>query len=180
MARLPHLTIATLVVAAASTSLLGSACGGSPEQIPETPKTAAPPTEPAPEPAPAPAKPDKPALGPWPTFERPANPPDMKPDGSIANVDTVVNGMGGDLNRCYQRELAENPSAAGSVRLRVSIEPRGEVNSVQLLSQTGNLSAALLRCVAKVVGSRWFLGAGSGATLELPLTLAPDKPRKEG
>ena len=79
----------------------------------------------------------------------------------------------------YDRELAENPAAKGSVRLRVQIEAKGDVNSVQLLSQTGNLSAALLRCVAKVVGSRWFLAVGSGATLELPLTLAPDGPHKE-
>lgn len=177
MGRPPHPRIASLVVVAAIAACVG-ACGGSPEQIPETPKTAAPPVEPAPEPTPAPKAAEKP-LAPWPTFERPATPPDMKPDGSIANVDTVVNGMGSDLNRCYQRELAENPSASGTLRLRVSIEPRGEVNSVQLLSQTGNLSAALMRCAAKVVASRWFLSGGSGATLELPLTLAPDKARKE-
>jgi hypothetical protein len=178
MARLPLVTIAPIVVAF-TIATLSAACG-SPEPIPETPKPAATPEpEPQPEPGPAAVPPAKPKLDPWPTFERPATPPPMTPDGSVANVDTVVNGMGGDLKRCYDRELAENPLAKGSVRLRVQIEPKGDVNSVQLLSQTGNLSASLLRCVAKVVGSRWFLAVGTGASLELPLTLAPDAPRKE-
>jgi len=151
-----------------------SACGAGPPPEPKTPAQPAPAaSEPKSQPKPAPVA--KPEPEPWPTFERPPGPPaPAAPDGSVANVDTVVGGMGGDLKRCYDRELQDNPASKGSFRLRVQIEPKGEVNSVALLSQSGTLSALLLRCCAKVVGSRWFASpGGSGATLELPLTLAP-------
>lgn len=83
--------------------------------------------------------------------------------------------MGRDFKRCYDRELLESPVATGAFRIRATIESAGNVESVVLLTQSGNLSAALLRCCANVVRSRWFARPqGGGATVELPLKFTPD------
>lgn len=59
-------------------------------------------------------------------------------EGAIANASRVVAGMRAGFRNCYNRELAMNPDAQGTIRLTINVGVGGEVKSV-----TAALSGAL-------------------------------------
>jgi Vault protein inter-alpha-trypsin domain/von Willebrand factor type A domain len=67
--------------------------------------------------------------------------------GTVANAARVVAGMRAGFRNCYQRGLAENPDARGSLRLAIKVGPSGEVTNVTPSSVTASLSGSVVACV---------------------------------
>ena len=55
---------------------------------------------------------------------------------SKADAETVLRGVRGELNACYQKEHAQNSSLAGRVTFRLSIDGRGRVPLSEVVTST--------------------------------------------
>src|SRR6187399_2900561 len=66
--------------------------------------------------------------------------------GTVSNASRVVAGMRAGFRNCYNRGLAVNPDAAGSIRLSIRVGPGGEVQSVTAVP-AGNLPGSVVGCV---------------------------------
>ena len=91
--------------------------------------------------------------------------------GTVSNASRVVAGMRAGFRACYQRGLAENPDAAGSIRLTIQVGPGGEVTSVSA-SQSGSLPPSVVSCVRARAQAAQFDGpeGGQGAVIAVPVT----------
>lgn len=90
--------------------------------------------------------------------------------GVVSNAARVVAGMRAGFSRCYQRGLAENPDAGGSIKLTIRVGPGGEVVGVTA-SPSGNLSATVVSCVQARVGVAQFEPPeGGSAVISVPVT----------
>jgi len=90
--------------------------------------------------------------------------------GTVSNASRVVAGMRAGFRACYQRGLAENPDAAGSIRLTIRVGAGGEVAGVQA-SQSGSLPASVVSCVqARAQAAQFDAPEGGSAVIQVPVT----------
>jgi hypothetical protein len=90
--------------------------------------------------------------------------------GNVSNAARVVAGMRAGFRNCYQRGLAENPDAAGSIRLTIRVGPGGEVAGVSP-SPSGNLPASVISCVvARAQAAQFDQPEGGSAVIAVPVT----------
>jgi len=77
------------------------------------------------------------------------------------------------IQRCYERELRNNPTLGGRVAVRFSIQPTGTVSGVTATENTTG-SAAVANCVTTVVrGLRFTEGPeGGSVTYTFPFVFA--------
>ncbi|MEM7610043.1 MAG: AgmX/PglI C-terminal domain-containing protein, partial [Myxococcota bacterium] len=81
---------------------------------------------------------------------------------SRAEVQRVINGKVGRIQRCYERALLSNASLAGRIAFSWTIRPNGRVGGVRQASSTlGN--AGVSNCVAGVIRSMRFPRPQGGA-----------------
>jgi hypothetical protein len=90
--------------------------------------------------------------------------------GSVSNAARVVAGMRAGFRNCYQRGLAENPDASGSIRLTIKVGPGGEVAGVSP-SPSGSLPASVISCVvARAQAAQFDPPEGGAAVIAVPVT----------
>jgi hypothetical protein len=90
--------------------------------------------------------------------------------GTVSNAARVVAGMRAGFRNCYQRGLAENPDAAGSIRLTIRVGAGGEVAGVSP-SPTGTLPASVISCVvARAQAAQFDPPEGGSAVIAVPVT----------
>jgi hypothetical protein len=90
--------------------------------------------------------------------------------GSVSNAARVVAGMRAGFRNCYQRGLAENPDAAGSIRLTIRVGPGGEVAGVSP-APSGSLPASVISCVvARAQAAQFDPPEGGSAVIAVPVT----------
>ena len=91
--------------------------------------------------------------------------------GVVGNASQVVAGMRPAFRSCYQRYgLAENPDAAGSIRLTLRVGAGGEVAGVSA-SATGSLPAAVVSCVeTRARAGQFNVPEGGSAVVVVPVT----------
>jgi outer membrane biosynthesis protein TonB len=90
--------------------------------------------------------------------------------GTVSNASRVVAGMRAGFRACYQRGLAENPDAAGSIRLTIRVGAGGEVAGVSA-SQSGSLPASVVSCVqARAQAAQFDAPDGGSAVIAVPVT----------
>jgi Vault protein inter-alpha-trypsin domain/von Willebrand factor type A domain len=91
--------------------------------------------------------------------------------GNVSNAARVVAGMRAGFRACFQRGLALDPTAQGSLRLVIQVGQGGEVTSVTPSSVNGNLPAAAVACaVARARAAQFDAPQGGSATIALPVT----------
>ena len=91
--------------------------------------------------------------------------------GVVSNASQVVAGMRPGFRSCYQRYgLAENPDAAGSIRLTIRVGAGGEVAGVSA-SASGSLPAAVVSCVqTRARAGQFNVPEGGSAVVVVPVT----------
>ncbi len=90
--------------------------------------------------------------------------------GNVSNAARVVAGMRAGFRNCYQRGLAENPDASGSIRLTIRVGAGGEVASVTP-SSSGSLPASVVSCVvARAQAAQFDAPEGGSAVIAVPVT----------
>lgn len=89
--------------------------------------------------------------------------------GNVSDASRVVAGMRATFRACYQRELAANPDAEGSIRLTLRIGPGGEVQGVSAAS-TGNLGSAVGCVQARAAAAQFAPPEGGSASITVPVT----------
>ena len=86
----------------------------------------------------------------------------------------MIRGRQSAFRRCYETSLRNNPTLAGRVAVRFTIQPAGNVAGAQATeNSTGD--AALASCVVRVIsGLRWRQGPeGGSVTFSYPFIFAP-------
>jgi hypothetical protein len=90
--------------------------------------------------------------------------------GTVSNAARVVAGMRAGFRNCYQRGLAENPDAAGSIRLTIRVGAGGEVAGVTP-APSGSLPASVISCVvARAQAAQFDPPEGGSAVIAVPVT----------
>jgi hypothetical protein len=90
--------------------------------------------------------------------------------GLVSNAARVVAGMRAGFRACYQRGLAVDPDASGSIRLTIRVGPGGEVSGVTA-SPSGNLPATVVSCVqARAQAAQFDAPQGGAAVILVPVT----------
>ncbi|MEO6600047.1 MAG: AgmX/PglI C-terminal domain-containing protein [Polyangiaceae bacterium] len=89
--------------------------------------------------------------------------------GTVGNASRVVAGMRAGFRSCYQRGLAENPDAAGSITLTIRVGPGGEVQGVG--GSSGSLPPSVVACVkARAQAAQFDAPEGGSAVISVPVT----------
>jgi hypothetical protein len=87
--------------------------------------------------------------------------------GTIANVETVIAGMAGDVRRCHATALQADAATHGTLRVTVKVEVGGEV--VVMDESHEGLTPTLVSCVITRVQSATFAPPqGGAATVVIP------------
>ncbi len=90
--------------------------------------------------------------------------------GTVSNASRVVAGMRAGFRACYNRGLAINPDAQGSIRLSIRVGPAGEVQSVTAVP-SGNLPGSVVGCVkARASAAQFSPPEGGTAVVVVPVT----------
>ncbi len=90
--------------------------------------------------------------------------------GTVSNASRVVAGMRAGFRACYNRGLATNPDAQGSIHLTIRVGPGGEVQSVSA-SPSGNLPGSVVGCVrARAAAAQFAPPEGGSAVVSVPVT----------
>ncbi|MCA9626363.1 MAG: AgmX/PglI C-terminal domain-containing protein [Polyangiaceae bacterium] len=90
--------------------------------------------------------------------------------GNVSNASRVVAGMRAGFRACYQRGLAQNPDAQGSIRLSIRVGPGGEVQGVSA-SSSGNLPGSVVSCVqSRASAAQFSPPEGGSAVISVPVT----------
>lgn len=88
----------------------------------------------------------------------------------ISDADRVVAGLRPRFRACYNTGLQSDPSMAGKVLISTKVGPNGEVESANVVQNTG-LSPGVAQCIAGVVKRAQFSPpGGGGSTLQIPVT----------
>jgi len=80
--------------------------------------------------------------------------------------------MRAGFRNCYQRGLAQDPTAQGSLRLAISVARDGSVSSVTPSAVTGNVPASVVACVVARARAAQFDSPGGTATVTVPVTFS--------
>ena len=89
--------------------------------------------------------------------------------GTVSNASRVVAGMRAGFRACYNRELANNPDAQGSIRLTIRVGPGGEVQGVSA-GASGNLGSAVGCVRSRASAARFSPPEGGSAVVVVPVT----------
>jgi len=90
--------------------------------------------------------------------------------GVVSNASRVVAGMRAGFRSCYNRGLAENPDAQGSIRLSIRVGPGGEVQGVTA-SPSGNLPGSVVSCVqSRASAAQFDPPEGGSAVVVVPVS----------
>ncbi|HWA73803.1 MAG TPA: AgmX/PglI C-terminal domain-containing protein [Polyangiaceae bacterium] len=90
--------------------------------------------------------------------------------GLVSNAAKVVAGMRAGFRACYQRGLAADPDASGSIRLTIRVGAGGEVSGVTA-SPAGNLPGTVVSCVqARAQVAQFDAPQGGAAVIVVPVT----------
>ena len=90
--------------------------------------------------------------------------------GTVSNAARVVAGMRAGFRSCYNRGLAENPDAQGSIRLSIRVGPGGEVQGVTA-SSSGNLPGSVTSCVqSRAQAAQFDPPEGGSAVVVVPVS----------
>lgn len=90
--------------------------------------------------------------------------------GTVSDASRVVARMRAGFRACYQRGLAQNPDAQGSIRLTIRVGPGGEVSGVSS-APTGSLPPAVVSCVeARARSAQFSPPEGGSAVVVVPVT----------
>jgi hypothetical protein len=88
----------------------------------------------------------------------------------ISDADRVVAGLRPRFRACYNQGLQTDPSQQGKVLISTKVGPNGEVQSADVVQNTG-LSQSVASCIARVVrGAQFSPPGGGGSTLQIPVT----------
>ncbi len=91
--------------------------------------------------------------------------------GTVANASRVVAGMRAGFRSCFQRGLAQDPGAQGSVRLAIKVGPGGEVTNVTPSNASASLPPSVVACVvARARAAQFDAPAGGSPTITVPVT----------
>ncbi|MFO0570821.1 MAG: AgmX/PglI C-terminal domain-containing protein [Polyangiaceae bacterium] len=90
--------------------------------------------------------------------------------GNVSNAARVVAGMRAGFRSCYNRGLAENPDAQGSIRLTIKVGPGGEVQGVSAAA-SGNLPGSVTSCVqSRAQAAQFDPPEGGSAVIVVPVS----------
>jgi outer membrane biosynthesis protein TonB len=89
--------------------------------------------------------------------------------GAVANASRVVAGMRAGFRNCFNRELAANPDAQGTIRLTIRVGPGGEVQNVTA-APSGNLGSAVDCVKARARSATFDPPEGGSAVIVVPVT----------
>lgn len=90
--------------------------------------------------------------------------------GTVAGASSVVAGLASKFRRCYNAELTNDPTIAGTIRVTVKLGATGEPLSTSS-TQTGTLPPTVADCVKTVImGAQFGAPDGGGATMVIPVT----------
>jgi hypothetical protein len=89
--------------------------------------------------------------------------------GAVANASRVVAGMRAGFRNCFNRELASNPDAQGTIRLTIRVGPGGEVQNVTA-APSGNLGSAVECVKARARSASFDPPEGGSAVVVVPVT----------
>ena len=89
----------------------------------------------------------------------------------VNNAERVIAGLRGRFRSCYHRGIAKDFLEQGKVTFKVDIAPNGDVDSVNISSNTG-LSITTTDCIEKALRYASFEPpGGSGSMLSVPVNL---------
>lgn len=89
--------------------------------------------------------------------------------GAVANASRVVAGMKAGFRNCFNRELASNPDAQGTIRLTIKVGPGGEVQNVTA-APSGTLGSAVDCVKARARSAQFDPPDGGSAVIVVPVT----------
>lgn len=89
--------------------------------------------------------------------------------GAVANASRVVAGMRAGFRNCFNRELASNPDAQGTIRLTIKVGPGGEVQNVAAVP-SGSLGSAVECVKARARSAQFDAPEGGSAVIVVPVT----------
>lgn len=89
--------------------------------------------------------------------------------GAVSDASRVVAGMQAGFRACYQRELASNPDAQGSIRLTIRVGPGGEVQGVSAAA-SGSLGSAVACVQSRAQAAQFAAPEGGSAVINVPVT----------
>lgn len=89
--------------------------------------------------------------------------------GAVANASRVVAGMKAGFRNCFNRELASNPDAQGTIRLTIKVGPGGEVQNVTA-APSGSLGSAVDCVKARARSAQFDPPEGGSAVIVVPVT----------
>jgi hypothetical protein len=89
--------------------------------------------------------------------------------GAVANASRVVAGMKAGFRNCFNRELASNPDAQGTIRLTIKVGPGGEVQNVTA-APSGSLGSAVECVKARARSAQFEPPEGGSAVIVVPVT----------
>jgi hypothetical protein len=96
--------------------------------------------------------------------------------GPVSNAARVIAGMRAGFRNCYQRGLALDPTAQGSLRLVINVTASGAVTSVAPSTLSGSLPAPVVACVVARARAAQFAPPESGSpvvSMTVTFTSAP-------
>ena len=109
-----------------------------------------------------------------PDYAGAAPPPISGPDIEPAMIRSIVRGNFGALRRCYEAELAKDPTLAGRIVTRLQIGVDGKVKSVSDAGSDPAMAQAAA-CVWKEFAAMEFPARASGelVTVTYPIMFSP-------
>jgi hypothetical protein len=104
------------------------------------------------------------------TEPRPAVEPDYHARAT-ANADAVIESMHDDLLACYDKRVAANPNAHGSITVEMVVDPSGHVSAVET---TGGalLGDGTMKCIVQRVKKASFDPPHGGGTMRIQVPLS--------
>jgi hypothetical protein len=88
--------------------------------------------------------------------------------GDFAQIQRTVAAYRPRFRACYARELASDPTAAGRLLVRVTLNPRGDVRTVTPITISG-IPPRAVACVEQVIKASTFPPGQADSTVTLPL-----------
>jgi TonB family protein len=94
------------------------------------------------------------------------------PEPDAARLRAFVRGRSRQLRDCYQRALKRDSSAGGKATLRFTIEPCGQLTSVEIASRRGKVDEAAACAVTALRGWTTPFRPVEPVTVEYPVAFS--------